>query len=298
VAKIVSILLVAAREHSIHQSVSRALMLARYLQARLDILLCDSERPLAADSGRGASHATEEAHQYLEALRKSVSAADIEITTDAAFEGPLHELVAQKARKENSTLVIKSATQLRTTHGLHANWQLIESCPVPLLLTHGRPWHPRARFAAAIDVMDRQWPGLTDRVTKSITSLKGACGADLDLVYAQPDRLPLAPEGESPAQLRLEKLMREFFVEPQHMHVLSGEASEVVTRFCAEHDFDLVALGVPGSPSLSAFIGSLSGRLLQSMRCDILFVNSGSDALQVRRPGSDQSQWSPLPWWN
>ncbi len=72
-ARVNSILLAAEREDAVHQSVNRALMLARYLDARLDILLCDLYRPFTAGVERPLPNVAE-AHAFLAALRNSVSA--------------------------------------------------------------------------------------------------------------------------------------------------------------------------------------------------------------------------------
>jgi hypothetical protein len=63
-----SILLIAERGASIYRGVNRALMLARYLHVRLDILLCDTALATAARPEQSPPLAMEEARQYLEAI--------------------------------------------------------------------------------------------------------------------------------------------------------------------------------------------------------------------------------------
>jgi hypothetical protein len=162
-----SILLVAERTDSIHQGVNRALMLARYLHARLDIVLADPGRALS-DSIR----ATTEARAYLDALRQSVTATDVEIATDSALSGPLHEHVASKVRKEGSHFIVKSIDSQHRSDDSALTWRLVHSCPAPLLLTQGRPWHPQARFAVAV--------GACTRSNQIMAALQLACSADLN----------------------------------------------------------------------------------------------------------------------
>lgn len=268
-----SILLIAEPDDAVHQSVKRALMLARYLQARLDLLFWDTERPYTPHSSP-APQVIEQARQYLEALRKSVTAPDVEITIDAAFEGSLQEHIAQKVLKEGTKFVIKSVSRRLTLHGSRVDWQIVRNCPAPLLLTQGRPWQPRARFAVVIDAMDRQAPTLQLAVAQTSALLRLACCADLDLIYAQPDSEP--PEEDSPFHLRLQHFARIFSVEPQHLHVHCGNLSETLPRFIAEQRYDLIAAGVSDQPSFAGFVGSLSGQLLRSTGCDLLFVKLDS----------------------
>ena len=118
-------------------------MLARYLDARLDILLCNLDRPFAGApaAAAGPNDPAAEARAYLASLLNSVNAPDVEITADAAFEATLHEHVARKARLENSLFVVKGLGGTRAARDDYLNRQLIESCPVPLLLNRGRAWH-------------------------------------------------------------------------------------------------------------------------------------------------------------
>jgi hypothetical protein len=145
-------------------------MLARYLHARLDIVLADPGRALSASTST-----TMEARAYLDALRQSVTATDVEITTDSASGGQLFDHVACKVQMEGSHFVIKNIGSQRPSDDGSLTWRLVRSCPAPLLLTQGRPWHPRARFAVATDAGSQSKQILAD--------LQHACGADLNSIY-------------------------------------------------------------------------------------------------------------------
>jgi hypothetical protein len=176
-----SILLIAEAEDSIQQSINRALMLARYLRARLDILFCNTERrylPLVAQ----APETRAQAREYLESLRKSVTAPDVEITTEASFEGHLHEQVAHKARRCGSAMIVKSAERFGSRRRVPIDWPLLQHAPAPVLLTQGRAWHPRARFAAAVEGETAADTALPPGIGATLTGLCEACGAELRLL--------------------------------------------------------------------------------------------------------------------
>jgi len=275
-----SILLIAEPADADRQSLSRALMLARYLRARIEIVLFDSGQPYTQ---RPFVTPKATAHRYLEALRKSVTAPDVDITTDAAPEGSLQDTIAQKTTENGVELVIKTAGHRRMPCGSHADWQLIRHCPSPLLLTQGRPWHPRPLFAAAVDVMNRQAPTLPSAIAQMSSRLRIACGADLVLLYAQPEHAsPQAWLSEAQAHVRLQQLGLEIEIESQHVRVLRGRASEMLPRFAAQKGCDLIAVGAVDQPSFPEFIGSVSGQLLRATDCDLLFVKPGCYSAQSR----------------
>jgi hypothetical protein len=176
-----SILLIAEAEDSIQQSINRALMLARYLRARLDILLCCTERgyvPLSAQ----APETRAQARAYLESLRTSVAAPDVEITTEAAFEGRLHEQVARKAQAAGSTMLVKSTERLGGGSELRIDWPLLLHAPAPVLLTQGRAWQPRPRFGFAVEAPDRAAAASVPQDSRMLAALCEACGAQLQAI--------------------------------------------------------------------------------------------------------------------
>jgi hypothetical protein len=170
-----SILLIAEAEDSIQQSTNRALMLARYLRARLDILFCSTERGYLSRSAQ-AAETRAQAHEYLESLRASLAAPDVEITTEAAFEGRLHEQVLHKARAAGSTIIVKSTERFGSRRAVRIDWPLLQHAPAPVLLTQGRAWHPRARFAVALEVRDSADRELPSTVAQTLERLSEACG--------------------------------------------------------------------------------------------------------------------------
>jgi hypothetical protein len=262
-------------------------MLARYLHVRLDILLCDTALATAPRPEQSPPLAMEEARQYLEAIRSSVTAPDVQIATHAAFDGPLHELVAHHARAESTALIIKSSHYRCTARDMRVDWQLSRNSPAPLLLTQGAPWHPRARFAIAIDVMDQQRPQLSRAIRNILASLQSVCGAELHLLYARPQRDGCEDTGaESPAQRQLLQLSRELAIESQSVHVLRGEAKTVLPVFAAEQGFDVIAVGEPRDGSFPAYAKSLPAELLRSQSGDVLFVNTEKPALFKAQPAA------------
>src|SRR6185312_10945231 len=99
---------------------------------------------------------------YLQQLCDQHAAPDMEISIDAGCESPLYEGIVRKVFKTLPDLVMKAAA-LEWSEGRGAldvnDWQLVRTCPVPLLLSRGRLWPARPHFAAAIDVSEEETPG-------------------------------------------------------------------------------------------------------------------------------------------
>jgi nucleotide-binding universal stress UspA family protein len=263
--------LVVARSDSVHQGVNRALMLARYLRAPIHIVLCGEGGLQTLTEERGAQ-AREDAGLYVEALRKSISAPDVPITTTIALDGLLPQCAAQAARIHPPQLVVKAAVGSPGGFGRN-DWDLVSQCPAPLLLTHGRPWHPLARFAAAVEIPDRSYSGAALEVARVSLALSDACGAQLDLICAEPEPLmPSAPEGESAPALARQRLSGTLGLSAEHVHQLAGAPAEVLPPFIARRGYDLIVVGSHPYASRKDFAVATTGRLLSSVGCDLLFI--------------------------
>ena len=199
-----SILLLVERGDRVHEGLNKALLLARYFHTRLDIFLCDTEGYISSGRGArapgmGASSCVTEGNEYVQALRKSVFAPDVEIVTEATCAPSLRDAVAERLQRRAVDLLVKTIDDNRRGSGGRpaAEWAAIAACPVPVLLTRGRPWRPVGRFGALEQLGA---PALESN--RAVTALAGAfaqaCGAALETVW--PDA-PRSIDDDVPAGL-------------------------------------------------------------------------------------------------
>jgi nitrogen fixation-related uncharacterized protein/nucleotide-binding universal stress UspA family protein len=110
------ILVVVDRSPTAADALAKAVRLARKFKATVDLFMCDTEHaytlsqayvPAGVEEARGACIA--DAYRYLETLRQSASAPDVNIKVDAACESPLYESIVRKVMRAQPDLVIKNA---------------------------------------------------------------------------------------------------------------------------------------------------------------------------------------------
>lgn len=282
-----SILLLVERGDQAHHALNKALLLARYLHARLELFLCDTERYSFGRSGSGeAAEASlgarlAEAREYLQALRKTMLVTDIEVSSDAVCHVSLRAALADKLRRGGIDLVVKAVPVIHDGHDEAViDWPLVASCTAPLLLTRGRPWHPVPRFAAAVDLQDRQGRALSSAITAIGESLSRSCGAELEILFAH------AGSGAEFAPERLTTTLNAFGrahrLDVRHLQYLNGEPTEVLPRMVAQRDYDLVVMGKPQHgwpPELSR---SVAARVVEASTGDVLFTAPVGDTLRMR----------------
>jgi universal stress protein E len=291
VDKLTSILVVIDPADESRQVLNKAMILARHFRARLELFLCDSENAYALSHSydRQSVSAAREAslaggRRYLDAVRRTL-AEDVQITTHVACESPLYEAIVRRALETRPDLVIKGAAGSRPLRrfSLDANdWQLARACPVALMLTRGRPWNARPRFAAAVDVSDPDGGALARTILHAAGFIAGGCTADLEVVFssAAPDSEARKAQADS-----LARLVNEFRVGAQQMTVLRGMAEETLPAFAARKEFDVLVMGaLTRRRGLAALVGTLTSKLVDALDCDFVLVKPETYACPLASP--------------
>jgi universal stress protein E len=280
VDKLTSILAVVDPADETRQVVVKAMVLARHFGARLELFLCDSESAFSlrhAYDRTGTLAARQfclsNGQRYLDAIRRSL-AEDVSVTTHVACSSPLYEAIVQRVIEARPDIVIKSASGHHPLQRftLDANdWQLARTCPVPLLLTRGRPWSAEGRFAAAVDVADPGGGSLARSILQTAGFLALGCRGHLDIVFSDRER----PDSDAATRHReaLGMLVNEFRVGRERQHVLLGDADDTLPEFAARQRYDLIVLGaLTRRPGPSALIGTLTSRMVDAFDCDFVLV--------------------------
>ncbi len=279
------ILVALGREENPEPILAKAATLARCFHARLEIFLCEAERASAlqhqydvGDSDRLRRSEVVRLRAWMDRMWKSLDISDVPVSMDVVYETPLCEAINHRARRIKPGLVIRGIGTGAVRTFSVSDYDLVSSCPAPLLLTRGRPWGSAPRAAVAIDVSGDESPERTRTILLAAQSMAGVCGATLELVYAQrSESFPGA--GEQAQRELLAARAAEAGVRPLRMHVLKGDAARVIPEFVARGGYDLLVLGaLTHRPGVAAQVGALTGMLVETLDCDLLLVKPPGSA--------------------
>ena len=290
--KVGSILVAIERGGNSQQVVAKAVALARRLGARLELFLGNGEHAYVQrhQYDRSAVASVREAcladsRIYLQQLWASLAIGDVPVTMDAACESPGYVGIVHKVRHSAPDLVIRGMSEGRHGAGRAlepGDWELVRTCPAPLLLTRGKPWKESPALAAAIDIAAEESSTLTRAILRAAGRLAIECQGTLDVIYAHP-LAPATPERIASDRAALAERARDASVQPRELFVVGGEGAAAIPRFVARHGYDLVALGaLTHRKSLTALVGTLTGRLIESLESDVLLVKPPSYRSPVR----------------
>jgi universal stress protein E len=261
--------------------ISKAVAIAHQQRAGLELFLCDAERAYSLRHAYDQSNVDDfrrkcvwESRRYLECLRDLALGADVPITVDAACESPLYEAIVRKVARSRADFVIKSAAgsnRLRRFALDASDWQLMRACPATLLLSRSRSWQPCPRFVAAVDMSAQETAGLPGGILQICRQLSQGCHGHLDIVYSEPKDTD--PDLHQRRIARLQAFAADAQVGDADIHILSGGPEQALPTFTAGRGYDAVVMGaLTHRRGLSALVGTLTSKLVESLDCDFVLV--------------------------
>lgn len=246
-----SILVMADRSAEAQVALQKAFVIARHFDAKIDLLACDADQPWTArlagqadEAARAASARGLDSRRFLEALRSTISADDLQIRVVGDCDGPLHEDLPRKVRADGHNLVVKRVARRdgrRRPALTPGDWQVIRACPVPLMLTRGRPWRPLPRIVASLPR-----DGATGDMVGVARYLAEGCHGALEIVED-------AQHSGAPRRLAWGETLLEPMPGPSEIDV-------VVLRACGAR---------PGEDLEAA---ALTERIFETHDCDVLLM--------------------------
>lgn len=280
--RIKSILVIAERSGEVAGALQKACIVARHFGATIELFACDAEHAYMAEHAydrRGVSDAVTQcladSRRFLEAIRSSIAAQDLEIRTSVACETPLHVGILRKVRELAPDLVIRCVEARgaqRQSVLTSTDWQLLRSCPAPLMITRGRTWHPTPRVIAGVDV--RGPDAASHRVLAAAAYVASGCGGDLEIVYSE------SGEGADDAAAELHRLTLERGLGGHaHLQVLHGVPEQTLTQLVQRCEADVLVLGALSARTggCGDAVGTLTEQLIESLDCDFLLVRHGEE---------------------
>lgn len=287
-------------------ALDKAGLIARKTGARLRLFCCDRDPrlvlrrmldPEALSAGRAAFLAAR--RDWLAGLADPFAAAGVEVEVEAVWDGPVHAAVLREVGLCGPDLVVKDTHwhgPLRRGLFTSTDWYLVQDCPAPLLLAKPEPWAARPQVVAAVDPGHPGDPAdvLDHAILRAAERLVADVDGELAVVHAflpvDPALLAAAPgmpvagipgAGQAPEDLRgraeasLAALIEGHRCPAAAVHVVEGNAVDVLPEFCAGREADvLVAGAVSRSRVYQRVIGSTAERLLDRIHCDLLVVHA------------------------
>lgn len=292
-------------------ALEKAARLAREFGATLELFVCDfdpalSGRPFFDTDGlrRLRDDFVAKRSEWMEPRARRFVESGIEIETHVHWDNPLYRGIVRRVQETSPDMVVKDThyhSAIRRTLLTNTDWNLIRTCPVPLLLAKPEPWPEHPRLMAALDpghASDKA-AALDHDILDYGEMLSGRQGGELLAVHAFFPAALLAATtgmagipsmaGASAAEIieterkrivtELAEIVRSHNLTHDGLHIVQGAAVEVLPRVAREQAIDILIMGgVSRSRLRELFVGSTAERVIDQVACDVLVVKPGDFA--------------------
>jgi len=289
----------------------KAVQLARALGARLRIFHAITEPVylnLADRQSRSLARLEtqrrERLRKRLETLAKHPRRQGIPVTTELEWDFPAHEAIVRAARQFNADLIIAECHPTR--HAPHwllrfADWELLRTSPVPVLLVKNRRRYRRPTVLAAVDPSHAYAkPANLDETILQYGSLfANTLRGKLHAVHAysptpsgrtaaemtMPEVIePFKMSAASRARAALDQTLSSIRIPRDSRHLLCQHPIDAIQGVAREIGSQIVVMGAISRSGLNRiFIGNTAERILDQLSCDVLVVKPQSFRSHIGR---------------
>jgi universal stress protein E len=225
------------------------------------------------------------------ALARAVESQGVRAAARAVWSHPMYAAVAAEVKAGGCDLVVAAPANLHQGGGArgrgltHGDWQVVTSCPVPLLLVKTDGLAKYRSVVAAVDPFHAHAkPAELDRdILRHARSMQAATGAALTalhcyfpLEYFGADLMQLPPRDPRFVDARLEavrKLCADAGVDPGAARLVAGAPHVVLAAMQQRGEADLIVMGALARGRFAELIlGNTAERVLHDGNADVLVV--------------------------
>ena len=295
-------------------AVNKAAQIAKGLNAQLT-LFHDIATPVYAEALQGREFDLQSwqrevqtsRREQLEKLATRIRKHGIGVDVAADWDYPPYEAIIRKAQRLAADLVVVENHHGTGKHPArwllaYTDWELLRTCPIPVLLVKNRRLYHRPRVLAAVDPSHAfAKPSNLDRqILRAGAQLVHALRGELHALHVFHPGLPIVPampdgpmldvgaerELERLAQRKLERVVDGFDVKRSHCHLVEGRPNEAIPAAAKRERSAIVAMGVVSRSGLKRFfIGNTAEFVMDAVTADILVVKPADFDSRIPRTG-------------
>ncbi|HZP13994.1 MAG TPA: universal stress protein [Nevskiaceae bacterium] len=311
------ILLIADPSMQLTPACHRAERLARISGAELYVDLFDDSRAVRAIGAMSPKLADvlrvdliKQRQLWLRSLADRLHNAGVLAHTSVVWGSRIQERILERVAEVKPDLVVKDVhlePLLKRVLFTPLDWQLLRTCPLPLLMVRGGSRKVPRRVIAAVDTAHpvKDADQINAHIVEVARSLAGQCDARLHLLHTFEDLIPVVPgevvtaEAFNDAYERLRGIHRRRFekfgdeqdIPRAQRHFVYGPSAYALAEFATHSHTDVLVVGTSHRTGLDRFfLGSTAEEILSELRCDVLAVPPQVRPAATKRPQPRRSR--------
>jgi universal stress protein E len=283
-------------------ALARATWLGKHLGATLELFICTYDQYLAGtrffDSVALEQYQNTVIEDHITTLKTLAVEPEqngLKVVVDARWDHPLDEGIVRKILETNPTLVIKDThyhSAIKRSIFSSTDWNLMSSCPVPLLLVKPRDLPEVPTVIAAVDPVHRHdKPAALDHaIIEAAEELANSVSGDLQIfhafdpapsVAAAAHRVPpfgidvkeIVETVRQQHQEAMQELVGSYSIPADHILFHQGPPHHGLIAVAIQQNADFVVMGSASRSALGrAFLGNTAEHVLDHLPCDLLLI--------------------------
>ncbi|WP_274968083.1 universal stress protein UspE [Succinimonas amylolytica] len=238
----------------------------------------------------------ENSENWLENELKAQHCEGTSITGKVVWHRSLPSAITAEIKSGNYDLVIKSADSHGILDGVvftPADWQLLRTSDIPVLIAKDHPWPEGANILVALnlsDTEDRDIRLMNIRLLRNAQELARLMGGRIHLLNATPPLMPVSiveipgftPDIYSEAVMKHSREQIEAFgarhrIPPENCHVIEGQPDDVIPKIAADLNACAVLIGHTGRTGIAAaLVGNICEEIVDAVNCDLLVLKKSA----------------------
>ena len=304
-------------EHAPRNELHKAAALARPAGASIELFHAITapdpgasypETATAAAAQDRRTAIAERCRERLERFARAAALRGVTVTVTASWDYPAHEAIVRRALAARADLVIAAASARRHRLAVrlflrNTDWELIRTCPAPLLFVKSSRDYRRPVIVAAVDPFHNHAKpaDLDTRLIQAARQFARLLHGNVQVFHAHRPLLTaggtvaaadvpvvLSPEAQAAHEehvaLVVDKLAERERIPRAARHVVMGEVGEELSALTRRARASLVVMGAVSRSALArVFVGNTAERVLDKLSCDVLIVKPRGFVSKVGR---------------
>ena len=225
-----------------------------------------------------------EMEQRLDVVAQGLIAKGYKVDSRVHWTYPRYEQITKEALELDVDLVVQHA-HMRLPHEKHNlshdSWQLIKTCPKPLLLTKDKDWAPEPVILATVDpVHSHHKPqGLDHKIIDTALEAQRLINGAVHVMHAYSASARPFSSADSVRELHesaFNKLLADYDLPDHSVHLLDETPTNAIVHCQETLHADITVIGALSRSRLAeAIVGNTANRVLDYVKSDLFIMHPG-----------------------
>ncbi len=215
------------------------------------------------------------------------SSSELNVSYEVIWEKYIHEWIMKHCKENHYDLVVKTGHRSESPFHTPTDWQLFRESTVPIYSVCDEARKSKKNVLVALDIMteDDDKQAMNKRLLEEAFRFSVLTGANLHCCYAIKipsivkeldliDVVTHTHQQEDAARITCEKLMDEYDIESQNLHINEGTPWKVIASLSRKIQAQCIVVGSVGRKGIPGkLIGNTAEKVIQHAKTDLLVLS-------------------------